>query len=162
MKTLGEITREMVKQAIQNGGVFEVRLSNIAGIRTGKASIADFAVGELEDEIADIKRKLTSSYILNTSGRMAELKAIDKRTRVKFYVDDDTGADCVRIMLVDGASKIGQSQKGKRTFKDGVSAIMGFNPDIVEMTPDQVVGAQIVIKQYRAHAATLLGVSNED
>lgn len=161
MKSLGDIIRTMVKHAIENGNEVDALLRNLACMHKGKTSIAEFKVGELEELVAEIKRKLTSSYILNTSGRMPELKAINKRTRVKFFIHDETGADALRITLVDGASKIGASKRGARTFNDGVQAVMTFNPDIIDLTPEQIVGAQAIIKQYRSHAASILGEGND-
>lgn len=160
MKTLGDAVRVIVQQAIKQDGVAEISLQEIA-LFIMERSRQDVGMGELDEKAAEVKKKLSSSYVLNTSARMPELQAINKRTRVNFYVDDDRGIDCVRVILRDGALQKKQRQ-ARLSYRDGVKEVMSFNPDIVDLTPDQIAGAQAVIKQYRAHAATLLGGGNED
>lgn len=155
MKTLGDAVRVIVQQAIKQDGMAQITLQEIALFMMEK-SRQDVTLAEIEDKAAEIKRKLTSSYVLNTSARMPELQAINKRTRVNFYIDDNRGIDAVMVTLRDGAIKKRERQ-ARLGFTDGVKEVMSFNPDIVDLTPDQIVGAQVVIKQYRAHAANLLG-----
>lgn len=160
MKTLGDAVRVIVQQAIKQDGVAETPLQDVALFIMGK-SRQDVTMGELEEKAAEVKKKLTSSYVLNTSARMPELQAINKRTRVNFYVDDDRGIDCVRVTLRDGAIQKKQRQ-ARLSFRDGVKAMAEFNPDVMADEIVCIQTAKYIVGQYRAHAAAILGDSNED
>lgn len=161
MKSLADITRELVSSALKNDGAFEAPLVAVAGALRGRSSLGEFEPGELESAIAEIKAKLTASYLLNTSRRMQSLQEANKRTRLKYFFDDERGQEWIRILLVDGAAAPRRKASGL-TYKDGVQAMAGFNPDVLGDSIKCMETAQAIVKQYREHAATILGGGNED
>lgn len=147
--TLGEVIREMTKAALKSENKqFAVSMSKIASI-----------IGEDGDSIP----KLKSSYIYNTTARMAELK--DAGLKATHFYDDDEGQNefgettlagdrRLVIKLIPGKVNLGIRKKTNDDVKD--KAITEFKAKISKVMPDlsgyegEALSAAIrAIKDYR-------------
>lgn len=147
--TLGQVIREMVKQALRSEDKqFSVSLRKIESI--------------LGSEDGSIK-KLKSSYIYNTTARIPELR--DAGLKATHYYDEDSGksqfgvtelSDGKRLVikLVPGTANIGIRKKTNNAIKD--EAISEFKAKISKVMPDMseyegeaLAAAMKAIKDYR-------------
>lgn len=147
--TLGQVIREMVKQALRSEDKqFSVSLRKIESI--------------LGSEDGSIK-KLKSSYIYNTTARIPELR--DAGLKATHYYDEDSGksqfgvtelSDGKRLVikLVPGTANIGIRKKTNNAIKD--EAISEFRakiskvmPDLSEYEGEALAAAMKAIKDYR-------------
>lgn len=147
--TLGQVIREMVKQALKS----EDKKFSVPVTKIGKI------VGADEDEM----KKLKSSYIYNTTARMPELR--DAGLKATHYYDDDEGDNefgetilegerKLVIKLIPGTANIGIRKKTNDAIKD--EAISEFKlkiskvmPDLSEYEGEVLAAAMKVIKDYR-------------
>lgn len=147
--TLGQVIREMVKQALKSEDKqFSVSLRKIESI--------------LGSEDGSIK-KLKSSYIYNTTARIPELR--DAGLKATHYYDEDSGksqfgvtelSDGKRLVikLIPGTANIGIRKKTNDAIKD--EAISEFKvkiskvmPDLSEYEGEALAAAMKAIKDYR-------------
>lgn len=147
--TLGQVIREMVKQALKSEDKqFSVSLRKIESI--------------LGSEDGSIK-KLKSSYIYNTTARMPELR--DAGLKATYHYDEDIGesqfgvtelSDGKRLVikLIPGTANIGIRKKTNDAIKD--EAISEFKvkiskvmPDLSEYEGEALAAAMKAIKDYR-------------
>lgn len=147
--TLGQVIREMVKQALKSEDKqFSVSLTKIEGI--------------LGNEEGSIK-KLKSSYIYNTTARMPELR--DAGLKATHHYDEErgineyTGSEIIGdkklvIKLIPGTANIGIRKKTNDAIKD--EAISEFKvkiskvmPDLSEYEGEALAAAMKAIKDYR-------------
>lgn len=147
--TLGQVIREMVKQALKSEDKqFSVSLTKIEGI--------------LGNEEGSIK-KLKSSYIYNTTARMTELR--DAGLKATHHYDEDefenpfgetilSGDKKLVIKLIPGTANIGIRKKTNNAIKD--EAINEFKvkiskvmPDLSEYEGEALAAAMKAIKDYR-------------
>lgn len=147
--TLGEVIREMTKAALKSEDKqFAVSMSKIANL-----------IGEEGDSIP----KLKSSYIYNTTARMAELKGAGLKA-THFYDDDDgqnefgvatlAGDRRLVIKLIPGEVKLGARKKTSDEVKDKAIAefkakISKVMPDLSEYEGETLAAAIRAIKDYR-------------
>lgn len=147
--TLGQVIREMVKQALKSEDKqFSVSLTKIASL-----------VGSDNDNIP----KLKSSYIYNTTARMPELRDAGLKATHK-YDDDEGDSDFgdsslagdkkLVIKLVPGTANIGIRKKTNNAIKD--EAVSEFKEKISKVMPDlsgyegaELAVAMKAIKDYR-------------
>lgn len=147
--TLGQVIREMVKQALKSEDKqFSVSLTKIEGI--------------LGNEEGSIK-KLKSSYIYNTTARMPELR--DAGLKATHHYDEErgvneyTGSEIIGdkklvIKLIPGTANIGIRKKTNDAikgeaiseFKVKISKVM---PDLSEYEGEALAAAMNAIKDYR-------------
>lgn len=147
--TLGQVIREMVKQALKSEDKqFSVSLNKIESI-----------LGNEEGSI----QKLKSSYIYNTTARMSELR--DAGLKATHHYDDDEGDNefgetslagdkKLVIKLVPGTANVGIRKKTNDAIK--VEAITEFKakiskvmPDLSEYEGEALAAAMKAIKDYR-------------
>ncbi|WDS61368.1 hypothetical protein CY1_00035 [Escherichia phage CY1_Cui-2023] len=147
--TLGQVIREMVKQALKSEDKqFSVSLRKIESI-----------IGSEDGSI----KKLKSSYIYNTTARMPELR--DAGLKATHYYDEDSGksqfgvtelSDGKRLVikLIPGTANIGIRKKTNDAIK--VEAITEFKakiskvmPDLSEYEGEALAAAMKAIKDYR-------------
>ncbi|UXQ90335.1 hypothetical protein [Escherichia phage TR2] len=147
--TLGQVIREMVKQALKSEDKqFSVSLRKIESI-----------IGSEDGSI----KKLKSSYIYNTTARMPELR--DAGMKATHYYDEDSGksqfgvtelSDGKRLVikLIPGTANIGIRKKTNDAIK--VEAITEFKakiskvmPDLSEYEGEALAAAMKAIKDYR-------------
>lgn len=147
--TLGQVIREMVKQALKSEDKqFSVSLRKIESI--------------LGSEDGSIK-KLKSSYIYNTTARIPELR--DAGLKATHHYDEDSGksqfgvtelSDGKRLVikLIPGTANIGIRKKTNDAIK--VEAITEFKakiskvmPDLSEYEGEALAAAMKAIKDYR-------------
>lgn len=147
--TLGQVIREMTKQALKSEDKrFSVSLSKIASL-----------IGCEGDSIPQLK----SSYIYNTTARMTELR--DAGMKATHYYDDDDGVNefgvatlagdrKLVIKLIPGEVNIGIRKKTNDAVKDGAIAdfkakISKVMPDLSEYEGEALAAAMKAIKDYR-------------
>jgi predicted transcriptional regulator len=147
--TLGQVIREMVKQALKSEDKqFSVTMTKIASL-----------VGSENDSVPQLK----SSYIYNTTARMPELR--DAGLKATHYYDEDTGINeftgsevigdrKLVIKLVPGTANIGIRKKTNNAIKD--EAVSEFKVKISKVMPDlseyegaELAAAMKAIKDYR-------------
>lgn len=147
--TLGQVIREMVKQALKS----EDKQLSVPVTKIEKI------VGGDKDEM----KKLKSSYIYNTTARMHELR--DAGLKATHYYDDDSGESefgvtelsgekKLVIKLIPGTANIGIRKKTNNAIKD--EAISEFKvriskvmPDLSEYEGEALTAAMKAIKDYR-------------
>lgn len=147
--TLGQVIREMVKQALKSEDKqFSVTLGKIEGI--------------LGNEDGSIK-KLKSSYIYNTTARMPELRDAglkathhyeEEKFINEFHGNEICGDKKLVIKLIPGTANIGIRKKTNEAIK--VEAIAEFKakiskvmPDLSEYEGEALAAAMKAIKDYR-------------
>lgn len=147
--TLGQVIREMVKQALKS----EDKQISVSVTKIEKI------VGGDKDEM----KKLKSSYIYNTTARMPELR--DAGLKATHCYDDDggesefgvtelSGERKLVIKLIPGTANIGIRKKTNDAIKD--EAISEFKvkiskvmPDLSEYEGEALAAAMKAIKDYR-------------
>ena len=147
--TLGQVIREMVKQALKSEDKqFSVSLTKIQGI-----------LGSEEGSI----KKLKSSYIYNTTARMPELRDAGLKATHHYGeergINEYTGSEIIGdkklvIKLIPGTANIGIRKKTNNAIKD--EAISEFKvkiskvmPDLSEYEGEALAAAMKAIKDYR-------------
>lgn len=166
--TLGDVIREMVRQAIKSDKklcVVPVRkIFNMVNGYDYPDEIIDEETGEFKTpgrEIAGLK----SSYIYNTAARMQELRDIDMHVKHRFIwlasgeetaarkVDGDGADKNLLIQLEPGAlkptkRKTADIEKETATIERFKARLLKIAPNIIDMQGEQKEGALIALARY--------------
>lgn len=166
--TLGDVIREMVRQAIKSDKklcVVPVRkIFNMVNGYDYPDEIIDEETGEFKTpgrEIAGLK----SSYIYNTAARMQELRDIDMHVKHRFIwlasgeetaarkVDGDGADKNLLIQLEPGAlkptkRKTADIEKEAATIERFKSRLLKIAPNIIDLQGEQKEGALIALARY--------------
>ena len=166
--TLGDVIREMVRQAIKSDKklcVVPVRkIFNMVNGYDYPDEIIDEETGEFKTpgrEIAGLK----SSYIYNTAARMQELCDIDMHVKHRFIwlasgeetvarkVDGDGADKNLLIQLEPGAlkptkRKTADIEKEAATIERFKSRLLKIAPNIIDLQGEQKEGALIALARY--------------
>lgn len=166
--TLGDVIREMVRQAIKSDKklcVVPVRkIFNMINGYDYPDEIIDEETGEFKTpgrEIAGLK----SSYIYNTAARMQELRDINMHVKHRFIwlasgeetaarkVDGDGADKNLLIQLEPGAlkptkRKTADIEKEAATIERFKSRLLKIAPNIIDLQGEQKEGALIALARY--------------
>lgn len=154
--TLGDIVREMVKQALKSDDLsFTVPVKyifkNLNGGLPNDSCPEDFKAGG-KYSIG----KLKASYVCNTASRMQEIKDADKRARFSLgeMCFNDEPNYCARITLVDGAVKTGTKAKNDnqlaiKAVEEFRSRLLKLSPSVAGMSGEELKGAVAMINAYQ-------------
>lgn len=166
--TLGDVVREMVRQAIKSDKklcVLPVRkIFNLVNGHDYPEEIIDEVTGEISSpgrEIAGLK----SSYIYNTASRMQELRDIDMHVKHRFIwlasgeetaarkVDGDGADKNLLIQLSPGAlkptkRKAADVEKESATIERFKARLLKITPNIIDLQGEQKEGALIALARY--------------
>lgn len=166
--TLGDVIREMVRQAIKSDKklcVVPVRkIFNMVNGYDYPDEIIDEETGEFKTpgrEIAGLK----SSYIYNTASRMQELRDIDMHVKHRFIwlasgeetvarkVDGDGADKNLLIQLEPGAikpkkRKIADIAKEAAAIERFKARLLKIAPNIIDLQGEQKEGALIALARY--------------
>lgn len=166
--TLGDVIREMVRQAIKSDKklcVVPVRkIFNMVNGYDYPDEIIDEETGEFKTpgrEIAGLK----SSYIYNTAARMQELRDIDMHVKHRFIwlasgeetaarkVDGDGADKNLLIQLEPGAlkptkRKAADIEKEAATIERFKARLLKITPNIIDLQGEQKEGALIALARY--------------
>ena len=166
--TLGDVIREMVRQAIKSDKklcVVPVRkIFNMVNGYDYPDEIIDEETGEFKTpgrEIAGLK----SSYIYNTAARMQELRDIDMHVKHRFIwlasgeetaarkVDGDGADKNLLIQLEPGAlkpikRKTADIEREAATIERFKARLLKIAPNIIDLQGEQKEGALIALARY--------------
>lgn len=166
--TLGDVIREMVRQAIKSDKklcVVPVRkIFNMVNGYDYPDEIIDEETGEFKTPGREIPG-LKSSYIYNTAARMQELRDIDMHVKHRFIwlasgeetaarkVDGDGADKNLLIQLVPGAikptkRKTADIEKEAATIERFKSRLLKIAPNIIDLQGEQKEGALIALARY--------------
>ena len=166
--TLGEVIREMVRQAIKSDKklcVVPVRkIFNMVNGYDYPEEIIDEVTGEISSPGREIKG-LKSSYIYNTAARMQELRDIDMHVKHRFIwlasgeetaprkVDGDGADKNLLIQLEPGAlkptkRKDADIEKEAATIERFKARLLKIAPNIIDLQGEQKEGALIALARY--------------
>lgn len=166
--TLGDVIREMVRQAIKSDKklcVVPVRkIFNMVNGYDYPDEIIDEETGEFKTPGREIPG-LKSSYIYNTAARMQELRDIDMHVKHRFIwlasgeetaarkVDGDGADKNLLIQLEPGAlkptkRKTADIEKEAVTIERFKSRLLKIAPNIIDLQGEQKEGALIALARY--------------
>ena len=166
--TLGDVIREMVRQAIKSDKklcVVPVRkIFNMVNGYDYPDEIIDEETGEFKTPGREIPG-LKSSYIYNTAARMQELRDIDMHVKHRFIwlasgeetaarkVDGDGADKNLLIQLEPGAlkptkRKTADIEKEAATIERFKARLLKIAPNIIDLQGEQKEGALIALARY--------------
>lgn len=166
--TLGDVIREMVRQAIKSDKklcVVPVRkIFNLVNGYDYPDEIIDEENGEFKTPGREIVG-LKSSYIYNTAARMQELRDIDMHVKHRFIwlasgeetaarkVDGDGADKNLLIQLEPGAlkptkRKAADIEKEVATIERFKTRLLKITPNIIDLHGEQKEGALIALARY--------------
>lgn len=166
--TLGEVIREMVRQAIKSDKklcVVPVRkIFNMVNGYDYPEEIIDEVTGEISSPGREIVG-LKSSYIYNTAARMQELRDVDMHVKHRFIwiaageetaprkVDGD-GADKHLLIQLEPGSLKPTKRKNDDIEKEAAAIerfkarLLKITPNIIDLQGEQKEGALIALARY--------------
>lgn len=166
--TLGDVIREMVRQAIKSDKklcVVPVRkIFNMVNGYDYPDEIIDEETGEFKTPGREISG-LKSSYIYNTAARMQELRDIDMHVKHRFIwlasgeetaarkVDGDGADKNLLIQLEPGTlkptkRKTADIEKEAATIERFKARLLKIAPNIIDLQGEQKEGALIALARY--------------
>lgn len=166
--TLGDVIREMVRQAIKSDKklcVVPVRkIFNMVNGYDYPDEIIDEETGEFKTPGREIPG-LKSSYIYNTAARMQELRDIDMHVKHRFIwlasgeetaarkVDGDGADKNLLIQLEPGAlkpikRKTADIEREAATIERFKARLLKIAPNIIDLQGEQKEGALIALARY--------------
>lgn len=167
--TLGDVIREMVRQAIKSDKKMCVvpirKIFNLVNGHDYPDEIIDDLAGEVKTPGREVMG-LKSSYIYNTAARMQELRDIDMHVKHRFIwlaageettarkFDGDGADKNLLIQLAKGAIK--QDKRKEADIEKEAAVIERFKarilklmPSVTELEGDEINGAIKAIKMYQ-------------
>lgn len=144
-KTLGEVIRMMVENALSKDDLTcTARVSDMAVAVNGNP--ADMPENDMAFKLPGLK----SSYIYNTTSRIASLTEKGLKATHQFGIDDD-GMDTFTIKLIKGSYGIGarkrnDNQAAIKAVEDFKAKVMKVMPDISQLDEDSALIAMRAIK----------------
>lgn len=168
--TLGDVIREMVRQAIKSDKkmcVVPVRkIFNLVNGYDYPDEIIDEETGEFKTPGREIVG-LKSSYIYNTAARMQELRDIDMHVKHRFIwlasgeetaarkVDGDGADKNLLIQLEPGSlkptkRKAAYIEKEAATIERFKARLLKLSPSVAGLEGDELKGAVSMINAYQA------------